>query len=573
MKFESPNMVLLSGSGRNVGKTTLACNFISLLGEKQKITALKLSPHFHKMNHKQILVHESDDFKIYRETDDTTNKDSSRMLRAGAENVYFIQAADKSIDKAWIELQNYLPAKGLIVCESGSLGQTVKPGIHFLLINNAPDHQKQSFINNLAKADYILTQNDFNETQLKFSISYNKKWHFKRNNMIKLDDALQILNETQKPRTATEIIDLKDVNGRILAKDVNSDMDFPSFDKSAMDGYAIKKEEIDQKLEVVEFIPAGKMPEKSIKSGECAKIMTGAMLPQGADMVVMVEDVSRKGDNIVINNLKSKSNILLKGEDVKTGDVVLKAGSLLNSATAGILASVGEVRPEVFKKPEISIISTGSELVNPSEKPVLPQIRNSNSSQLQVLAKASGANVLNTFTIEDDEKKIFSLVEQQLKISDIVILTGGASVGDLDFTSRVFEGLQAKIHFTKLSIQPGKPVLFATIGDKYLFGLSGNPVSSFVQFQLLVKPFISRFSGNNKQITPLKLPMAVEMKRRKKERALFFPVKINAQNKIETIEYHGSAHLNAYAEADAMACFPIGLNELKIGDLVDVRPL
>jgi len=391
--------------------------------------------------------------------------------------------------------------------------------------------------------------------------------------MIKLEEALEIIEKSVKKTMSTESVDLLNSRGRILAADIYSDMDFPSFDKSAMDGYAIKKEDIEKCLEPIEFIPAGKMPEKKVESGQCSKIMTGAMLPAGADMVVKIEDTELIEGKVKVVNLKSKGNVLFRGEDIKSGDVVLQKHQKLSSVHTGIMASVGMLKPVVFKKPELSVLSTGSELVLPKEKPVPPQIRNSNSTQIQCLASECGAEVSFVSQIEDDEKKILADVEAALEKSDIVVLTGGASFGDLDFSQKVFENLKAKIQFTKLAIQPGKPCLFATVGDKFLFGLSGNPVSSFVQFQILVKPLIKKLSGSNDEDLILKLPLNKEMKRKRAERKLFFPVIINNEMEVQAVEYHGSAHLNAYQTANAMASFPIGKDVLQKGELVDVRPI
>ncbi|PLX14933.1 MAG: molybdopterin molybdenumtransferase MoeA, partial [Marinilabiliales bacterium] len=267
--------------------------------------------------------------------------------------------------------------------------------------------------------------------------------------MILLEKALEIIREaTNEIILETEIVEVDKSNGRVLAEDIVSDMDFPSFDKSAMDGYAIKRSDIEKLLEVIEFIPAGKKPEKNISKGQCSKIMTGAMLPEGADMVVKIEDTELIGDKVKIKNLKSKGNILFKGENLKEGDIVLNKACKINPVHTGILASTGVNNPTVFKKPILSVISTGSELVSPEEKPFPPQIRNSNSTQIQSLAYEYGAEVSFMTQVEDDENKILQSVKAALLKSDIVVLTGGASFGDLDFSQKVFESLNAKIKFT-----------------------------------------------------------------------------------------------------------------------------
>jgi len=270
---------------------------------------------------------------------------------------------------------------------------------------------------------------------------------------------------------------------------------------------------------------------------------------------------------------KSKSNILLQGEDIKKGEKVLEKGTLLQPPHIGILAGAGKSNVEVYSLPEIAISSTGTELVEPDVVPEPPFIRNTNSYHIQALCAKEGIQAKNAGILEDDPNVITTKIKELLEKNDIVIFTGGASFGDHDFSKEVMENLGAEIKFTKLAIQPGKPALFATVGNKYLFGLSGNPVSSSVQFILLVRPFIHFLCGQKEEGKVFNLPMAQNHSRKKAERALFFPVKITADSKAVPVDYHGSAHLNAFETADALACFPIGKLELKEGEIVDVRPL
>lgn len=391
--------------------------------------------------------------------------------------------------------------------------------------------------------------------------------------MIKLEEALKIIGKSSLKLMGVEKLLLENSLNRVLAEDVFTDMDFPSFNKSAMDGYAIRQDEINKKLRVLEFIPAGKKPERIVVSGTCSKIMTGAMLPLGADMVVMQEDVVVDGDFISIENLSSKSNILKQGEDLKKGSILLIKGIHIKPVHIGLLASIGISEPLVYKQPVVAVLSTGNELVSPHQRPEPPKIRNSNSVQLVSLSNSVGAKTYNLEQVDDNMDLIYDTVKKALAVSDIVVLTGGASVGDYDFTADVFNRLKAETHFTRLAIQPGKPVLFATVYGKYLFGLSGNPVSSFVQFQLLVKPLLNSLMGKEAKEKIFKLPISIEKRRKKSERMLFFPIRINEKMEAEPIDYHGSAHLNAYQIADGMASFPIGINEFKKGTIIDVRPI
>ena len=391
--------------------------------------------------------------------------------------------------------------------------------------------------------------------------------------MLKLEEALKIINSIPISKPKTERVGLEKALNRVLVEAIYSDTDFPSFRKSAMDGYAIREEDIQQKLKVIEFIPAGTQPTKEVTVSNCSRIMTGAMVPDGADMVVMQEDVTILEDDwILINNKDSKRNILNKGEDLKSGSLLLKRNIRINPAHIGLLASVGVVNPVVAKKPVISIISTGSELVPPDQKPLPPKIRNSNTSQLVALANQTGAESINAGQVEDDLEAIFQIVKGGIEESDIVIITGGASVGELDFSGEVLKKLGARIHFERLAIQPGKPVLFASLGNTFIFGLSGNPVSSIVQFLLLVKTLIGKLMGQSGKQKLVKLPISADFKRGRSERMLLFPVRITDEMQAEPLNYHGSAHLHAYQNADGLAAFPIGLNKLKKGTLVDVRP-
>lgn len=391
--------------------------------------------------------------------------------------------------------------------------------------------------------------------------------------MIRLEEAHKVIDQLLIPEHFVETIPLENAFGRVLAENIYADADFPSFNKSAMDGYAIKKTDIDKQLKVIEFIPAGKKPEKIIGIGECSRIMTGAMVPDGADMVLMQEDVEKLDDETIsVTNILSKENILFKGQDVKAGHLLINHGVRIEPAHIGLMASVGCIEPLVIKKPSITIFSTGDELVSPAEIPHPPQIRNSNTAQLYALVTKLGATANDVGIAKDNLEIILKKIKEALELSDIIILTGGASVGDLDFTGQVFDKLGAKLYFDKLAIQPGKPALLATLGERFLFGLSGNPVSSLVQFELLVKPLINRMLGLNETEKIFKLPMESDQHRKRSERTFFFPVRINVEMEAEALEYHGSAHLHAYHKADGLAEFPIGLNELKKGTLVDVRP-
>jgi molybdopterin molybdotransferase len=302
--------------------------------------------------------------------------------------------------------------------------------------------------------------------------------------------------------------------------------------------------------------------------------MTGAMVPQGADWVVKIEDTEPAGENrIRITGKASKSNIALKGEDVNTGDIVVPEGTCILPQHIAIMASVGHVMPDVYKKLKTGIISTGDEIVEPDQQPGLSQIRNSNGPQLMAQAARAGADPKYYGIAPDDEEETFEIFSGALAVSDIVILSGGVSMGAFDFIPRVFDRLGVELHFKTVAIQPGKPTVFGTMKDKYIFGLPGNPVSSFTTFELFVRPLMAKVMGGNPGRKDIKLPLGKTYRRKKADRMSWIPVKFSKDCSLLPLEYHGSAHISALVEADAIAAIPAGMTEVKEGELLDARQI
>ncbi len=389
--------------------------------------------------------------------------------------------------------------------------------------------------------------------------------------MILFEEALQIISQSAIP-LASEKIKLEDCLGRVLSKDVFSDMDMPPFDKSAVDGFACRKADLKNELTVIETIPAGKVPVKIVGPNECSKLMTGGMLPAGADTVIMVEYVENTGPaTIRFNAPGTSSNYCPRAEDISSGEKVLDKGTLIRPQEVAILASVGCADPEVYRQPVIGIISTGDELVEPGETPAQSKIRNSNAYQL--MAQSQRANCRTSYfgIAPDTEAATLQIMQKAAAESDIVILTGGISAGDFDFVPAVIQQAGFDIKFRSLAVQPGKPVIFATRDTKYLVALPGNPVSSFVQFELLVKHLIRLITGNRSEGLRLKAPMGVDYSRNKTTRKAFFPVYISNEGTALPVEYHGSAHIHSYIHADGIAVIEIGEKEILKGTLIDVR--
>jgi len=393
--------------------------------------------------------------------------------------------------------------------------------------------------------------------------------------MIKFEEAFEIVLQSVNDTIDTEHINYLDSLGRILAEDVNSDINMPPFDKSAMDGFACRRADIDNVLEVIEVLPAGKVPENTIKENQCIKIMTGAIIPKGADCVIMVEHTEEVEENQIKFTFEyTNNNICYFAEDIKKNDLVLQKGVEIKPQHIAVMASVGYTNALVAKKPVIGIISTGDELVEPEIIPGKSQIRNSNGHQLVAQVSRVGAIPNYIGIAEDSEEVTFQTISKALQENDIVLLTGGVSMGDFDFVPQIMEKCGVEIKFQALAVKPGKPTIFGTFGTtKFIFGLPGNPVSSYTQFELLVKPLILKLMGANDFVKVLKLPMGGEYKRRKSSRKSFIPVYIKEDGKAYPIEYHGSAHIHSYVFADGVTSIEIGKEKLEIGELVDVRQI
>ncbi len=389
--------------------------------------------------------------------------------------------------------------------------------------------------------------------------------------MIPFEEALRTVLDSAR-RLGTERVDIAYAINRILAEDAKSDMDMPPFNKSAMDGYACRRADLANELEVVETIPAGYTPTKSIEPNQCAKIMTGASVPQGADCVVMVEFTENPTDGTVrFVGENTADNICIKGEDVKACDVVLSKGTRIRPQHIAVLASVGCAQPVVSKRPRVGILATGDELVQPASRPGPSQIRNSNSFQLSAQVESMGAVAKNYGIAKDTDKAIDKMFKEAVEENDVVLVSGGVSMGDFDLVPGILSQNNINLLFEKVAIKPGKPTVFGVSENIYCFGLPGNPVSTFVLFELLVKPFLYKLMDYEYKPDTVKMPLAESFKRKKTERQTWIPIVITETGMLNTIDYHGSAHINALCIADGLIRIGAGVAEIEEGTVVPVR--
>lgn len=388
-------------------------------------------------------------------------------------------------------------------------------------------------------------------------------------------DAAVRLDSTGSPQAhllGTEQVDISCAVNRILAEDVKSDTDIPPFNKAAMDGYACRRSDLANELTIIETLAAGVSPKKVIGPNECAKIMTGAMVPEGADCVIMVEFTENTGgDRVRFIGRETAGNICIKAEDIKAGEVVMRRGTLLRPQHISTLAAVGCAEPCVAVRPRVGVIATGDELVEPSQRPSVAQIRDNNSYQLAAQVEAVGAVARNYGIVKDTREAIDAAIKKAASENDVILISGGVSVGEFDFVPDILRQNGFELMFEKVAIKPGKPTVFGRRENIFCFGVPGNPVSGFVIFELLIKPFLYKLMGHNFRPLEIKAPLGTDISRKKVGSPSWIPVIINGAGMVVPVEYHGSAHFNAICNAEELLCIPKGAAEMNKGTMVSVR--
>lgn len=391
--------------------------------------------------------------------------------------------------------------------------------------------------------------------------------------MIPFDEANRIIREAVVSLEPETVL-LADSLNRVLAEDIISDVNLPPFNKAAMDGFACRKADLPGPLKIVDEIPAGKFPTVEIQEGECARIMTGAPVPLGADTVFMVEyhEIEPNG-SVIFTRDKTASNICLLGEDVKEGEVVLSKGIIIQPQEIAILAGAGKTHVDVYRRPIVGVLSTGSELVEPTISPSAGQIRNSNGPQMVAQLKQMGMVTECFGIVEDSKEELQSAIQKAIKITDVLFISGGVSVGDYDFVPLVLQELDFDILITSIATKPGKHTLFAQKENKYVLGFPGNPVSSFVQLESVGKQLLYGLMGHQPVDTVFRCIFLDNYERKAVDRLEFLPVHITDTGKVKLLPYNGSAHIHALSKANAIMEIPIGVKKIEQGDFVNVRPL
>jgi len=376
---------------------------------------------------------------------------------------------------------------------------------------------------------------------------------------------------------------LSNTLGRTLAEDLVSPLNHPPWDTSAMDGYAVRMVDIPKAspseprtLKVIETIPAGRLPEKKLGRGEVAKIMTGAPLPEGADAIVRVEDTEGDGEEVSIFTVPEAGEFIRrKGEAVRVGDSILQKGIQIRPAEIAMMASVGRSVISVFQRPRVAILSTGDELADLDEVRGPEKILNSNGYGLSAQVSDAGGIPISLGIAKDTHADLIEKLKEGLH-ADIILASGGVSMGDYDFVIEVLKELGAEMKFWKVSMKPGRPLAFGVISGKPVFGLPGNPVSSMVSFEQFVRPTILLASGRNEICRPTMKAVLKEDIRKHPGRRLFLRAVVSSHRGEVSVRLAGdqdSAVLMSLVKANAFLILPEEGDLVKSGEDVTVQLL
>jgi len=392
--------------------------------------------------------------------------------------------------------------------------------------------------------------------------------------LLKISEAYEVVaKKALASRLLWETMPLGEAIGRVTAQAVRSPIDLPPFNKSAMDGYAIPQGEFLDEYIIDATLPAGCVYTDPIEPGHCIKIMTGAQVPPGIACIVPWEDTDR-GESIVRILAKSnRTNIAEQGEDIRKGDVLCPAGNILTPLNVANLAIAGVNSIEVSRVPRAAVFSTGDELL-PAGMPLVPgKIYDSNGPMLIALLMDCGIPITYIGHLPDSLDESIAGLQRGLAAADVVLLTGAVSKGEFDFLPEAFHRCGLETYFDEISVKPGKPTTFATAGNKLIFGLPGNPVSSFLMFHLFVKPAIYMMQGHIVHPRPVSLELAAEFRTKESDRVRFLPAKLDTDGRVVPIEYHGSGHLLALADADGFIEVGAEVTRLSAGERLPFWPI
>lgn len=395
---------------------------------------------------------------------------------------------------------------------------------------------------------------------------------------ITLERAQQILMDLVTPQGET-CVSLFEAAGRILSQDITAEKNIPAFDRSPLDGYAMRADDITAatlanpvSLRVIEEIPAGYVAAQRLSAGTTIKVMTGAPIPEGADVVIKYEDIYRSGDQIkVYQKMKSGSNIVPEGEDVRKGEVIARRGTKITPPVLGLIASLGIYAVPVFSRVKVALLSTGDELLEPSEAMRPGKIYNSNLYTLQAKCQELGVETISLGIVADNMNAIAEQIQKGLQEADLVITTGGVSVGDYDLVQEAIDDVGAQTLYWRVAIKPGSAMLAAVKNSTPIIGLSGNPASSLITFDLIVLPLLKKMSGQDKPWPSVMQAFLAEDFRKPSPQRRFLRGSLQKQNGRDYIKLTGvqaNGVLKSMIGCNVLVDVPAGCQQLVAGDEV-----
>jgi molybdopterin molybdotransferase len=400
--------------------------------------------------------------------------------------------------------------------------------------------------------------------------------------MIPVEEAIRIVVEKAGP-LAVEGVPLEDALGRVLAEEVAADSDLPPFDRAQMDGYAVRSEDLREtpaRLRVVGESAAGRGWRGTLRAGEAARIMTGAPMPSGADSVQQVELTSETEDGafVTIERATEPGQFYVRrASEIKSGERVLDAGEEITAARAAVLAAFGRASVNVRRRPRAAVLATGTELVRVEEKPGEDEIRDSNTYSLAAYARLAGALVERLPLAGDDPALLRREIEEAAARTDVLVLSGGVSMGRYDFTKDALRALGAEVFFERVALRPGKPTVFARLRgehDTLVFGLPGNPVSVSVTFNLFARTALRAMQGVKEPAPTEERAVLARAAKGTAERTSYLPARLSTGGDgrllAEVLKWGGSSDFVAFASATALVIIPAGVKTLDAGAVVRV---
>jgi molybdopterin molybdotransferase len=407
--------------------------------------------------------------------------------------------------------------------------------------------------------------------------------HPAQSDLTPLHEAQKTVLDAARP-LGLEKVAILNTLGRVLGEDIVATRDNPPWDNSAMDGFAVRSEDLRQEhaiskpvlLSVIEEVPAGKVATKTVGSGQAIRIMTGAPLPRGADAVVKVEETEPSANSVrIFKPIDPHANVRPQGEDVKKGECIIAKGTQIRPAEAGMLAILAKSFVLVYQQPRVAILSTGDELADLDERFSEEKIINSNSYGIAAAVQEAGGIPILLGIAQDQPAALKEKISHGLN-ADILVLSGGVSMGDYDFTKVVFQELGAEMNFWKLAIRPGQPLAFGKIQGKLAFGLPGNPVSSMITFEQLVRPALLKMCGLRTYGRPIVQAQIQEKFSKRNDRRHFLRGVLTREDgvfKVRTTGEQGSGILTSMVKANCLIDVSEDIERLNPGDWTDVQVL